>query len=125
MYNRQLQLVEEEAYIDFATIKTKLSIKLNSLALVKASKKIINQKQHHRYYQTTIYQLISFDKFIDLLKRDIIKTRIELDVTKSGSEQGRQRNKNIIFLIDKSNPNLLYNTIYTKKYDNDNQKHPH
>ena len=51
-------------------------------------------------YSKYIYKLISFEKFIELLEKDIIETHIELRISRSGDEKGRQRNKNIVFQIN-------------------------
>ena len=60
-----------------------------------------------------IYKLISFDKFITLLENNITKTSIIGRVSRSGNEEGRQRNKNLLFQIPKENITDLFNSITT------------
>ena len=120
IYDINFNLIEEESYIDFSTINTKLEYKLKYMALVNASKKFIDGIQHHRYYKITIYKLISFEKFIELLEKDIIETHIELRISRSGDEKGRQRNKNIVFQIDCDKLDKLFNTLYFYNHDLEN-----
>ena len=104
-------LIEKEAFISFETLKTHLTLKLSNLALIFASKKVLDNIPHFRYYKMIIYKLISFETFIELLKKDIIIVDIVGRISRSGIEKGRQRNKNLVFKIDKDNISKLFNTI--------------
>lgn len=117
VYDLNYQLLEENTYIDFETIKTRLELKLSNLAMVYASKKLIEQKNYFRYYQITIYQLKSFNIFLELLNQDLIKVSLVGRVSRSGTEKGRQRNKNLVFQIDKEHIELLFQK--QKEYNND------
>lgn len=108
IYDKNNILIEKEAYIDFESLKTRLEIKLSNLAIVWASKKIINNNLYFRYYKMSIYKLISFEKFIELLKKDIIKADIVGRVSKSGTEIGRQRNKDLVFQLPKESITQLF-----------------
>lgn len=110
-------LIEKEAYISFDSLKNHLELKLSNLAIVWASKKKIANIPYFRYYKMIIYKLISFEKFIELLKNDIILVDIVGRVSRSGSEIGRQRNKNLVFKISKDNIDKLFKII--KICDND------
>lgn len=113
-------LIEKEAFISFDSLKTHLTLKLSNLALVFASKKVLDNFPHFRYYKMIIYKLISFEKFIELLKKDIIIVDIVGRISRSGTEKGRQRNKNLVFKIDKDNISKLFNTIEICDTDLDN-----
>ncbi len=112
-------LIEKEAFISFETLRTHLTLKLSNLALVFSSKKMIDEIPHFRYYKIIIYKLISFEKFIELLKNDIIIIDIVGRVSRSGNEVGRQRNKNLVFKIGKENISKLFKTIKIYDYDLD------
>ena len=43
-------------------------------------------------------------------------------ISRSGTEEGRQRNKNIVFQIPKDNIELLFNKITSKDMDNYNHE---
>jgi len=117
IYDLNYQLIEENTYIDFDTINTRLDLKLSNLAMVYASKKVIEQNNYFRYYQITIYKLKSYETFLELLKKDLIKVSIIGRVSRSGIEKGRQRNKNMVFQIDKEHIGLLFQK--QREYNND------
>ena len=108
IYDLKYQLIEEKAYLDFDTIKSRLELKLSYLAVVYASKKNIDNNLNFRYYQITIYKLKSFETFINLLEKDYIKVSIIGRVLRTGKEEGRQRNKNIVLSIPKESIELLF-----------------
>lgn len=112
VYDFNYQLLESDVYIDFRTIKLRLELKFSKMALVYASKKVINNDLYFRYYQKVIYYLKSFEKFLYLLERDYIKVSLLGRVSRSGVEEGRQRNKNLIFYLPKKNIEYLFNKIF-------------
>jgi len=117
IYDLFNNLIEKQSFITFETLKTKLEIKLSNLALVYASKKMDNGHPYFRYYKINIYKLKSFKTFIELIKNGTITLSILCRVSRSGLEEGRQRNKNILFGIYKKNINKLFNLIVS--HDND------
>lgn len=117
IYDLNYQLIEENTYIDFKTIKSRLEIKLSDLAIVYASKKTIDDSLYFRYYLITIYKLKSFERFIELLKQNYIHVSIIGRVSRSGIERGRQRNKNLVFSISKENIELLFEKVF--EYNSD------
>lgn len=121
VYDKDLNLLEEETYIDFETIKLRLILKLSNLAVVYASKKKENDKLNFRYYKITIYKLKSFDRFIRLLEQDYISVSLIGRVTRSGKEEGRQRNKNLVFSIPKELLELLFEKELEYNADTDNK----
>lgn len=121
VYYKDLNLLEEETYIDFETLKLRLTLKLSNLAIVYASKKKSNDKPSFRYYKITIYKLKSFDRFISLLEQDYINVSIIGRVSRSGEEEGRQRNKNIVFSIPKELIELLFEKELEYNADMDNK----
>jgi len=120
IYDLNYRLIEETTFIEFETIKSRLELKLSSLAVVYASKKTIDNNPYFRYYLITIYKLKPFETFIELLEKDYIKVEIVGRVSRSGIEQGRQRNKNLVFSISKENIDLLFQKII--EYNNDLKK---
>ena len=88
-------------------------IKLQNLALVRASKKVVDNVKYFRYYKISLYKLISFDKFIDLLKNDVITVNLVCRLSKSGYKIGRYSNQSLVFQIKPFYLNKLYNLIYS------------
>lgn len=80
---------------------------------------------YFRYYKISLYELISFDKFIELLSDDVIIISLISRIGKSGNDAGRYRNKNLVSLIKKDNLNKLFNKIYCYNYDLEGKKKTH
>lgn len=92
-------------------------LKLNTLAVIKASKKIMDNEKYFRYYKISIYNIISFEKFLELLKNQIIVVSLVGRISKSGERLGKYWNKNLEFKIKKKNIEQLFNKIYYYNYD--------
>ena len=97
VYDENERFLESDAYINFSTIIERVKLKLNTLAAVYASKRIINTEQYFRYYKIIIYKLKTPEIFLDLIARNKITVSIIGRVSRSGTEEGRQRNKNLTF----------------------------
>ena len=123
IYDLNYEQIEEKTYIDFETIKSRLELKLSILAVVYASKKIIDNDLYFRYYKITIYKLKSFETFIKLLEKNYIKVELIGRVSRTGKEAGRQKNKNLVFSIEKENIELLFQKI--TEYNNDSKTKNH
>lgn len=65
----------------------------------------------------TIYELISANVFINLIEQNKIIISLVGRVSRSGTEQWRQRNKGLIFKIPKENVKYLFNEIVTYNLD--------
>jgi len=110
-------LIERESFVYFKSIYDHLVLKLNRLAVVYASKKMIADEKYFRYYKMEIYQLRGFDKFLELLEKDIIKVNLIARISKSGVDEGRYRNKNLGFMLKKDFIGALFEKIYSYDYD--------
>ena len=107
VYDENLKLLEEETYLDFQTLKLRITLKLSTMAMVYASKKKEEQLKF-RYYKILIYKLKSFDRFIDLLEKDFISMSLIGRIARSGIEEGRQKNQNLVFSLPKDCIELLF-----------------
>lgn len=67
IYDIKENLLENDVYADFDSLKVHLQAKLFSLSIVYAIKKVIDKKGYFRYYKMSIYELISTEKFIELI----------------------------------------------------------
>lgn len=111
--------IERKSFVYLLSIYNHLMLKLNELALVYASYKKIHSEKHFRYYKIELYRLTSFDTFINLLDKGEIDVSLISRISKSGSDKGRYRNKNLVFKIRKKYVNKLFKLIYT--FDGDQQ----
>lgn len=101
-------LVEKKAFVYLDTLIHHLCLKLNNLVIIHASKKKIDDEYYFRYYKLALYELISKDKFIELLKEGIIFATLESRIGKSGENEGKYKNKNLVFKIKKYNLEKLF-----------------
>ena len=111
------QLIEKESFVYVDSIYNHFNVKLNTLALIHASTKTKEQEKFFRYYKINIYKAFNFEKFLELLKDDIIKVDLISRMNKSGIDKGRYRNKNLIFCIPKDKISKLFKSIYSYDYD--------
>lgn len=117
VYDLNRSLIERKSFVYFKSVYDHLYLKLNRLALVHASKKIIDSDVYFRYYKIGIYLLKDFDTFLELLERGIIKVSLIARISKSGVDEGRYRNKNLVFQIKKDMLNKLFEELYYYDYD--------
>lgn len=101
-------IIEEESYITFDTLKYHLYKKLKYLALVSAEKATIDDSLYFRYNKMEIFNLLEFDKFIDCLENGIIDCSLILRIRKSGKDAGEYDYKNISFMIKPMHLKYIY-----------------
>lgn len=120
VYNLDDELIEKKSFIYSYSLYNHLCLKLKKLAVVHASIKKNNGVKHFRYYSISIYKLISFEKFIELLKCDVIGVSLIVRISKSGTDRGRYRNKNLTFNIKKKDIEKLFTKIFSYNHDLEN-----
>ena len=107
----------DEAYVMLESIKNHLDIKLSYMLLVKASKKIENNNYYFRYYQALCYKLKSFNTFIKMIKENLLTIKLVGRLARSGTQEGKQKNKNLAFYLSKDNINELFSLVKTIDID--------
>lgn len=113
VFDLKNKLIEKESFVYLQSLYNHLCLKLQKLALIHASTKKINDSKYFRYYSIDIYELISFEKFIELLKKDELEISLISRISKSGEDAGRYRNKNLVFSIKKDKIDKLFNKLYS------------
>ena len=68
VYNLNDILIERKSFVYLKTIEEHLTLKLNRLAVIYASTKKDDCYKYFRYYKIDIYNLISFERFLRLLR---------------------------------------------------------
>lgn len=101
-------LIEKDVYWDFDIIEEKLYRKLKVVALVKAHRKFINNIEYFRYYDMKLYILKSFETFITLLERGIIRINFKINVFRSGKRIGQIHDHGTSFEIRECDLLKLY-----------------
>ena len=117
VYDKNKILIEKESYVYLETIKDHLNTKIKQLAIIKASKKKIDDIEYFRYYLISLYTLKNFKIFLDLLTKGEIEVTLNSRINKTGNNAGRYYNKNLVFQIKKDNLEKLFTKIYSYNYD--------
>lgn len=104
-YNNE---IDTEISWSFNFLKEKLENKIKYLAVVKADTYFNIEKQYFHYYEITFYVLKSFDTFLNLIERGIIKTTFMLGYYKTGAKKGQMNNHGCAFDISESDLEKLY-----------------
>ena len=105
-YNR---LIDKSIYWDFNSLKEKLYEKIQVLALIKAWPSKLGEYEYFKYYKMNIYILKSFDTFIELIEKDIIKINIKIKFPNIKTKYSKALNYNANFGIKEEDLLLLFN----------------
>ena len=106
-----LQIVDNNISWSFELLEEKLFRKLNYLAFIKADSKFIYGVEYFRYCELNIYKLKSFNKFIKLIEKGIIKITFKICVVHHGEKRGKTDNHGTGFSISRENLSKLYDCI--------------
>lgn len=109
--DHELHLLNNDLYWDFDSIKDKLIRKLSKLAIFYFEKKWINNELYFNYNKLNIYELISFDKFIECLKNGYVYMVFKTGVVKKGIHNGEFKNHGTSFRISVDKIHYLFNKI--------------
>jgi len=103
-----LRVLESNIYWSFARLKEQLSIKLKYLALVKAKKRTFNSINYYYYYDISYFQLKTFEDFLDLIEKEIIRVTFHIGVFRSSSRKGEIHDHGTSFEIQERNLDKLF-----------------
>jgi len=106
-------IIEKGTYWDFDTIKNKLYRKMKYLAYFPVTTKRIKNNEYFKYNFITIYKIINFNKFIELIENGTIIVAFKIGVFKSGKRKGQIKDHGTTFKIKSNNLHYLYETIYS------------
>lgn len=102
-------LIENNVYWSFDTLKEKLYRKVKNIAFVDAIKKYIGKDEYFKFIRLTLYTLKNFDIFIKLIEQGIIRITFKISVFKSGNRIGQIHDHGTGFDIRKNDLLKLYN----------------
>ena len=89
IYDRNRNLIEDEVFWYFDTLKEKLLRKLSVLAFINADTKTVDNIEYFKYNKMTIYLLKDFDTFLSLLEQGIIRVTFKINVYLNGPKKGQ------------------------------------
>lgn len=111
------ELIDKKSYIKFSSLKEHVNTKLKKLAYIRASQKQKDNIKYYRYYKMTIYELRSFEDFINMLNKKELTVIISSRITKSGNRIGKYNCTNVTFAINQKLVNKLFRPIYNFNTD--------
>ena len=95
---------------------SKISLKLQNLAVVNAWTKKINNWNYFKYYKIDFYTFKDFDCFLDLIERGIIKLNIKVDIHTDKNNYGKTYDHGCGFAIKEKDIIKLFDEIQIKSY---------
>jgi len=106
-------LIEDEVFWYFDTLKEKIYRKLQILAFIRADSQILNGYEYFKYQSMEIFILKNFDTFIQLIKTGVIRVSFKISVFLSGPKKGKIYDHGTSFEILENDLTKLYikNTI--------------
>lgn len=116
IYDINFKLIEKRAFIYFDSLKQRIEAKLSKLTLIYASKKKTDDYLFFRYYKIVCYKYKNFETFLKLIESEDIKLSLMLRFSRSGSDLGKTKSKNMHFSIKKQSLHKLFDEIFT--YEN-------
>lgn len=106
-----LKLIEKCVFWRFDDLKEKIERKIKYLAIIKSEKKFHNNNIYYKYNQINIYKIKPFETFIKLLKEDVIRLDLKINVYKSGKYLGKTHDHGTSFSIKEKEIEKLYEKI--------------
>ena len=113
IYDLNMKYIETRGIINYDSIEERINIKLKNLALIYASKKIIDNFLHFRFYKIRCFTFSNFSNFISLLETGDVHATLMLRISRSGKNEGNYANKNMVFNIRKDSITKLFDEIYS------------
>ena len=120
IYNRKKELINNDIFWDFSTLKEKLLRKDKHLAIFTIEKYKENNIWYVKYNNLEIYTLKSFEEFINCIKNGIVSLTIKTGVNKSGYKKGEFKDHGASFRIEKNNMHYLFDKEYIHTNYNSN-----
>ena len=115
IYNADNIFVEKRRIIYFDSLKNIYNLKLKKLAVIRASKKKINNNLYFRYYKINCYDNLGFNYFLKAIENKIIKTTLMLRTEKNEKDLNKNKNKNLVFAIYNEDLQSIFQEIYYYK----------
>lgn len=107
IYDQKKHLIENDVFWSFDCLREKLERKLDCLALVGYFKFKNDQVDKFKLWRVVIYENINFEKFVELIERNIIRISCSFGCNRSGYRIGKPRHS-VIFAIRENYLSELY-----------------
>lgn len=102
---------EKITYWPFELLKEKLERKLTKLAVVKAWPNRKDGVDYYKYYAINFYNLTSFEQFIKLIEKGVIRVCFKIGIYRDKEHLGEIQDRGTGFQIQESDLDKLYNKV--------------
>jgi len=109
--NRQGKLLERKVYWSFKYLESKITTKLNYLAIVNVRPNKKDGWNYFKYYKIEYYTLKNFDTFLQLLENGTIKLNFKVDIYLDKANYGKTYDHGCSFRIHEEDITKLFNKI--------------
>ncbi len=110
--NSSYQEIDNDIFWDFNSLKERLEIKLNTLAIIKGFPYKKNGEKTYKYTNLSIYKLKSFDIFLKLIEENKIYVTFNIGTHTDDSRYGQIYDRGTAFKIKNEYIDKLFNRIY-------------
>ncbi len=110
--DNSLKLIDKEVSWSFEMLKEKFERKLKYIVLISADKKRLNNTDYFKYNNLIFYKSLSFDRFIKLIDKGIIRISFKIGIFRSGKRLGQTHDHGTGFSISEKNIPLLFETLF-------------
>lgn len=111
IYNKEHKIIDEFVEWSFELLKEKLERKLKYLVFIHADRKFEHNEVFFRYKDINCYELISFERFLYLIEKGIIRIVFRIGVYKGNYRYGETYDHGTAFSVDERNINKLFKKI--------------
>lgn len=108
IYDAEYNLINNDIFWDFDSLKEKLLRKDKKLAIFWYCKKYIENSSYFYFYKMKYYELQSFEKFLEEFEKGTIFITFKVGVNKSGKHTGEYTDHGTSFRISKENIRKLF-----------------
>lgn len=111
-YNFYNKEIKTNISWSFEMLNEKIKRKNNYLALVIADSKKIDNIEYFKYENIFFYKIKTFEDFINLIEKGIIRITFKISIFKSGKRKGQIHNHGTGFDININDISKLYNKLW-------------
>lgn len=111
VYDLNNNIIDSDAAWSFDLLKEKLERKLKCMALIHADRKFAHNTVYFKYKDIAFYNLISFDRFLVLLTKGIIKVTFRIGFYKNDKKFGQVYDHGTSFSINENNLEKLFKKV--------------
>lgn len=112
VYDIYNNLIERNSYINIDNLYNHINLKIKKIAIIYGNRINSNNNMYFKYNKICIYKLSNIEKFLKAVEEGILNAQLIVNTYKSGNRQGKLRNKNLSFQVDKNKIDIVFDKLY-------------